>query len=285
MSFPKMIMKSILEALKKRIDEADAIVIGAGAGLSTASGFVYGGDYFLKEFPEMNRKYGYTDMYGASFHDFATPEERWGFWSKMIYLNRYQGAKPLYLDLLKVVSGKDYFVITTNVDHQFQLAGFDKKRLFYTQGDYGLFQCSKACHQKTYDNEAIIKEMLKQRKDGLVPAFLVPHCPVCGEEMEVNLRKDDLFVQDKGWEEASLRYSKFIDEHKAKRVLFLELGVGFNTPVIIKYPFMRMTYQNPNAFYVCVNLGYNYVPPELENRSLLIDGDLREIITTLAKAK
>lgn len=277
-------MTYITEELKKRIDEADAIVIGAGAGLSTAAGFVYGGEYFLKNFPEMHEKYGYTDMYSAGFHNFKTEEEKWGYWSNFVYLNRYKdGAKDLYKKLLKIVDGKNYFVLTTNVDHQFQLAGFDKKRLFYTQGDYGLFQCAKACHKKTYDNETTIYEMIKDRKNGYVSSGLVPHCPVCGGKMDMNLRKDEYFVEDVGWHKASSLYADFIEKNKDKKILFLELGVGWNTPAIIKYPFMKMTYRFPNAFYVCVNKGENYIPKEIEGKALLLEEDIRSIIEALAK--
>lgn len=273
---------STIEELKKLINEAEAIVIGAGAGLSTAAGFEYGGKTFLDNFKYMHDKYGYNDMYSAGFHDFNTSEEKWAYWSKFIYLNRYKdGAKELYKDLLKLVKDKNYFVITTNVDHQFQLAGFPKERLFYTQGDYGLFQCSKACHPKTYDNKELIYLMVHQQINEKIPTNLVPICPVCGEKMDTNLRKDDHFVEDEGWHKAAERYSNFLEASKNKKVLFLELGVGWNTPVIIKYPFMRMTYQFKDAHYVCVNKGHNYVPNEIKDKSLLIDDDIRQIVKKL----
>ena len=270
---------SIIETLRQKIEEADAIVVGAGAGLSTAAGFEYGGEYFLSHFKDIHDKYGYTDMYSAGFHPFPSPEEKWGYWSRMIYLNRYEkGATPLYLALHSLLKDKNYFVLTTNVDHQFQLAGFDKKRLFYTQGDYGLFQCSKACHPKTYDNKELIYLMVHQQKEGKIPTTLIPVCPVCGEEMDTNLRKDNLFVEDEGWQEASKRYSDFIRENRNKKILFLELGVGFNTPGIIKYPFMRMTNTFKDAFYICINKGEAYLPDELKNKSLAIDGDIAKIV-------
>lgn len=275
-------MMSTIERLKKLIDEADAIVIGAGAGLSSAAGFEYGGKTFLDNFKYMYDKYGYTDMYTAGFHHFNTSEEKWGYWSKFIYLERYKdGAKPLYEKLHEIVKDKNYFVITTNVDHQFQLAGFDKKRLFYTQGDYGLFQCSKPCHNKTYDNKEMVLEMVEKQKDGIIPSSLIPKCPVCGEEMETNLRSDDRFVEDEGWHEASERYSNFLLENKNKKILFLELGVGWNTPVIIKYPFIKMTYQFKDAYYVCINKGYNEIPKEIKDKSLLIDDDINKTIEDL----
>ena len=271
-----------LKTLKSIINSVDAIVVGAGAGLSTAAGFEYGGKLFFDNFDYMNKKYGYTDMYSAGFHNFKSQEEKWGYWSQFIYLNRYMcGAKPLYIKLKNILEGKNYFVVTTNVDHQFQLAGFDKNRLFYTQGDYGLFQCEKACHNKTYDNQKIIMDMVKARKDGMVPTHLVPRCPVCGEFMDTNLRKDNYFVEDDGWREASKRYSDFIEANKDKKILFFELGVGYNTPSIIKYPFIRMTYNFNNAFYVCVNKGYNVIPDEIKERSLVFDKDINTVIDGL----
>ena len=279
-------MEPTLERLRKLIEEADAIIIGAGAGLSTAAGFEYGGDFFLENFPDIHRNYGYTDMYSAGFHDFPSSEEKWGYWSRFIYLQRYQsGSKKLYRDLLEVVKDKNYFVLTTNVDHQFQLAGFDKKRLFYTQGDYGLFQCSKPCHNKTYDNEELIHLMVHQQRNGLIPTPLIPTCPVCGREMTTNLRSDERFVEDEGWNDAAARYRRFIEENQDKNILFLELGVGFNTPGIIKYPFIRMTHAFKNAFYVCVNKGQSYFVKDIEKKSLLLDEDINSVIEGLLSGK
>ncbi len=270
-----------IKRLNELISDAEAVVVGAGAGLSSAAGFEYGGNTFFENFGYMHELYGYNDMYSAGFHTFETSEEKWGFWSIFIYLNRYKyGAKPLYAKLYSVLKDKNYFVLTTNVDHQFQLAGFDKKRLFYTQGDYGLFQCSAACHDKTYDNKDVIMQMVAEQREHKIPSSLVPKCPVCGEEMEVNLRKDELFVEDRGWKIASDRYSDFISENRDKRILFLELGVGYNTPGIIKYPFMQMAYSFPQGFYACVNME-NHVPKELAEKSLTIDGDLAEVIFSL----
>ncbi|MCR5564263.1 MAG: Sir2 silent information regulator family NAD-dependent deacetylase [Gammaproteobacteria bacterium] len=271
-------MKEI-ERIKELINESDAIVIGAGAGLSTAAGFEYGGSYFLENFPDIYKKYGYTDMYSAGFHPFLTSEERWGYWCRFIYLQRYkEGAKPLYKKLYEMIKDKNYFVITTNVDHQFQLSGFSKDRLFYTQGDYGLFQCSKPCHQKTYDNKEQIMEMIHSLKEGLIPASLIPKCPICGEEMTMNLRSDDNFVEDEGWHTASHNYEKFLSENKNKKILFLELGVGWNTPAIIKYPFMRMTHYFKNAFYVCINKGFNRIPEIINDKSIVLNADINVLM-------
>ena len=274
-----------IKRIQSMIDKAEAIVIGAGAGLSTSAGFTYSGDRFEKYFGDFASKYGFSDMYSGGFYPFETPEELWAYWSRYIMINRYMDApKPVYQNLLSLVKNKNYFVITTNVDHCFQKAGFDKKRLFYTQGDYGLFQCSEPCHQKTYDNETQIKAMYDAQKDMRIPAELIPHCPVCNKPMRMNLRSDDTFVQDEGWYEAAERYNAFLTEHRADedgKVLFLELGVGANTPGIIKYPFWRMTAQNPNAIYVCINFGEAIIPDEISFRSLCISADIGEVLDIL----
>ena len=272
----------IVENLKKLINEAEAIVIGAGAGLSAAAGFEYGGDFFKEHFPEMY-ELGYKDMYSAGFHHFDSSEEKWAYWAKQIFYTRYQGVKELYKDLFEVVKDKNYFVITTNVDHQFQLAGFDKNKLFYTQGDYGLFQCSTPYHNKTYDNEDLIHKMLKETKDNKIPSYLIPKCPICGKEMTTNLRCDDKFVEDDGWHKAAKNYQNFLEDNKNKKILFLELGVGWNTPVIIKYPFIRMTHQFNNAYYACINKGDNYVPDEIKSKSLIVNDDIKKLIELIKK--
>ncbi|MCD8380686.1 MAG: Sir2 silent information regulator family NAD-dependent deacetylase [Lachnospiraceae bacterium] len=257
-------------------------MIGAGAGLSTSAGFVYNGERFRKYFSDFEAKYGFHDMYSGGFYPYDTLEEHWAYWSRYIYVNRYVDApKPVYEELLSLVKDKDYFVLTTNVDHCFQKAGFDKKRLFYTQGDYGLFQCSEPCHQKTYDNEDVIRQMVKHQRDMKIPAELIPRCPVCGKPMTMNLRSDDTFVEDEGWHEAAERYSLFLRRHEGMQTLFLELGVGYNTPVIIKYPFWRMTHENKNATYVCLNYGQAMAPNEITKRSICIDGDIRRVLLNL----
>ena len=267
--------------LKKALNECDAVVIGAGAGLSTSAGFVYSGERFDKYFSDFGKKYGFRDMYSGGFYPYQTKEEFWAYWSRYIFVNRYTDApKPVYNELFELVKDKDYFVITTNVDHCFQKAGFDKKRLFYTQGDYGLFQCSVPCHNKTYENEEIIRRMVKEQKDMRIPTELVPKCPVCGEPMMMNLRSDDTFVEDEGWHEAAARYENFLRTRKGK-VLFLELGVGYNTPVIIKYPFWQMTAKDPDATYACINYGEAVTPEEIADRSICIDGDIGEAIEKL----
>lgn len=273
-----------IERLKTALDEADSVVIGAGAGLSTSAGFTYSGERFDKYFSDFSAKYGFKDMYTGGFYPYSSLEEYWGFWSRNIYVNRYTDApKPVYENLLETVGNKDYFVITTNVDHCFQKAGFDKHRLFYTQGDYGLFQCSVPCHNKTYDNEEAVKLMLEQQKDGRIPSELVPKCPVCGKPMSMNLRCDDTFVEDEGWHMAAERYENFLNSRKNQRILFLELGVGYNTPVIIKYPFWQMTAKNPKAIYACINQQEAVCPKEIQRQSICIEGDIGEVLQSLNK--
>lgn len=292
--------------LKAALERSDAVIIGAGAGLSTSAGFIYTGERLQKYFGDFVDKYHYKDMYSGGFYSYGTLEEQWAFWSRYIYINRYVKApKPVYTDLLDLVKDKDYFVLTTNVDHQFQLAGFDKKRMFYTQGDYGLWQCSRPCHDKTYDNKAEVTKMVSAQgftigEDGellvptkengetdfgklkmTIPTELVPHCPVCGEPMSMNLRADDTFVEDEGWHKASERYSEFLRRHKELNVLFLELAVGFNTPTIVKYGFWQMTHDWKDATYACLNYGDAFAPDEIKAKSICINADIGEVLEKL----
>ena len=280
-------MKDFSESIQKletEIETAEAIVIGAGAGISVSSGFVYSGSRFDRNFSDFHEAYGITDMYSGGFYPFPSIEEYWAWWSRMIWINRYEcGVGKPYSDILSLVRNKDYFIITTNVDHQFQRAGFDKKRLFYTQGDYGLFQCSEPCHQKTYDNEDAIRKMIDEQSNMKIPSSLIPLCPVCGKPLTTNLRIDDRFVQDDGWYAAASCYEDFLRRHNGMHILFLELGVGMNTPGIIKYPFWRMVMENENALYCTVNKGQVYVPSEIKNKSIIIDDDIGYVITQLIK--
>lgn len=284
--------------IREKIQQADAVVIGAGAGLSTAAGFTYSGERFEKYFADFGEKYGFSDMYSGGFYNYDTLEEYWAYWSRYIYVNRYMDPPTdLYKQLFQLVKNKDYFVLTTNVDHCFQKAGFDKNRMFYTQGDYGLFQCSKPCHHETYDNEEIVKKMVISQgyhiENGnltvpegtqtrsTVPTELVPRCPRCGRPMSMNLRSDSSFVQDTGWEAAAKRYEKFMEDHRGKKMVFLELGVGYNTPGIIKYNFWQYAYNWRNAFYVCINKGEADIPSEIREKSVGIDADIAEVLKNL----
>lgn len=288
-----------LSDIKELTANADAIVIGAGAGLSTSAGFTYSGERFDKYFSDFKERYKFTDMYSGGFYPYETLEEHWAFWSRYICINRYMDApKPVYDNLYELVKDKDYFVITTNVDHCFQKAGFDKHRLYYTQGDYGLFQCSEPCHKKTYDNEDIIRKMVMAqgyefKEDGslylpegrnlklTVPSELVPYCPECGKPMSMNLRADNTFVEDEGWHVAAKRYEQFLERHKNLNIVFIELGIGYNTPVIIKYPFWQMTDKWQHAHYICLNYGQAYAPDEIKDKSVCVNKDIDEVIRRL----
>ena len=288
-----------IELLRQKLDQAEAIVIGAGAGLSTSAGFTYTGERFHKYFQDFIDKYRFQDMYSGGFYPFDTLEEHWAYWSRYIYINRYMDVtNDVYQNLRKLVEGKVVQVLSTNVDHCFQKAGFDKERLFYTQGDYGLFQCSVPCHQITYDNEDAVRKMLKAQgyawtEDGdlylpqgaaprmKIPSELIPRCPVCGRPMTMNLRADNTFVEDEGWHRAAKRYQDFLGQHQRERILFLELGVGYNTPGIIKYPFWQMTAANPKASYACINYGEAVCPKEIEAQSVCIDGDIGTVLNCL----
>lgn len=271
-----------IRLLKREIETSDALLVGAGAGMSAAAGMAYDGERFEKNFADFHKKYGITDMYSGGFYRYETPEEYWAWWSRHILLNRYEaGVGKTYSDLFELLRDKDYFVLTTNVDHQFQLAGFDKKRLFYTQGDYGLWQCSEPCHQRTYDNEKAVRRMAAEQKNMKIPPKLLPFCPLCGALMTMNLRSDDKFVQDEGWYDAAERYAAFLTSHEDTHLLLLELGVGSNTPLIIKYPFWQMTAKNPNAVYACVNSGEAFIPREIESRGIRLNADIRKVLNEL----
>lgn len=271
-----------IERTKALIAGAEAVVIGAGAGLSTAAGYEYSGARFRENFADFGAKYGFSDMYSGGFYPYAAPEEYWAYWSRYIFLNRYSDPpKPVYNELFELVKDKNYFVITTNVDHCFQKAGFDKRRLFYTQGDYGLFQCSVPCHNETYDNEETVRRMVREQKDMRIPSALVPKCPVCGAPMTMNLRSDDKFVEDEGWHAACGRYEEFLAKAREGSVVFLEIGVGMNTPGIIKYPFLSMTARNRNASYVCINRDIAYAPPAIADRAVCFPESAAEVIARL----
>ena len=288
-----------LKRLKNELENADAIVIGAGAGLSTSAGFIYTGERFDRWFFDFIRKYGFRDMYSGGFGPFSGREEHWAYWARYIYINRYlDPPKPIYDELFSLVREKDYFVITTNVDHCFQRSGFDKSRLFYTQGDFGLFQSVNRELQKTYDNEEWVYRAMEAQgfvRDGngvfqvpgdrnirmRIPTELIPKCPDDGSDVVMNLRSDDSFVEDEGWHRASAAYADYLKKHENDRVLYLELGVGGNTPVIIKYPFWQMTLANDKATYACLNYREAYCPKEIAVQSICLDGDIGELLEEL----
>ena len=286
--------------LKEHLRQADAVIIGAGAGLSTAAGFVYSGERFDRYFGDFGRKYGFRDMYSGGFYPYETMEEFWAYWSRYIWINRYMDTpKSTYDDLFRLVKDKDYFVLTTNVDHCFQKAGFDKKRLFYTQGDYGLFQCSGPCCKKTWDNEETVRAMVLAQgftigeanelippaggAAAAVPSALLPVCPNCGRPLTMNLRSDDRFVEDEGWQAAAAAYEAWLTAHRHGKIVYLEIGVGYNTPGIIKYSFWQQVYRNEEAVYACLNAEEQPVPEEIAPRSVVIGGDADEIIRELGE--
>ncbi len=287
--------------LREELQQADALVIGAGAGLSTSAGFSYSGDRFDQWFGDFADKYGFQDMYAGGFYPYSSKEEFWAYWARYIYVNRYlDPPRPVYRDLYQLLKDKDYFVITTNVDHCFQKAGFDKERLFYTQGDYGLFQSVNPAIRRTYDNRDWIMEAMEAQgyvrgedgifqlpKDGRVsmaiPEDLLPVCPDDGSDFTMNLRSDDSFVEDQGWHRASAAYAEFLAGHQGQHVLFLELGVGSNTPVIVKYPFWQMTLENDQAVYACVNYGQAFCPGGIEERSICLDIDIGRLLAEIKK--
>lgn len=274
--------KSRIKKLQSLIVDADIVLIGAGAGLSTSAGLIYSGDRFHKNFAEHIEKYGISDMYSAGFYPFNTAEEKWSYWSKHIKLNRYdECTSSLYDDLYAIVESKNYFVITTNADGMFFKSGFDKKRIFAVQGDYAKFQCSMSCHNKLYDNKEIIHRMVKEQTSCKIPSYLIPRCKVCGADMEVNIRKDDLFVEDENWDISYRKYEKFISSIDAKKIVFLEFGIGYNTPSIIKYPFERMTMQYKDATLVRFNKEFSQVDEIDKNKSLSFDEDIKKVITDI----
>ena len=294
----KLAREESIQKLKTEIETADAVVIGAGAGLSTSAGFIYNGERFQRYFPDFAARFGIRDMYEGGFYPYPNAETRWAFWARNIYVNRYMDPpKSVYQDLFALVKDTDYFVITTNVDHCFQKAGFDKKRLFYTQGDYGLFQSTDPANRRTVDNEAWVMQAMEaqgfvKNAEGIfempasgvrmeIPTALIPKHPDDGSDVTMNLRADDSFVEDKGWHAASAAYSDFLRRHEGLHVLFLEIGVGGNTPVIIKYPFWQMTNDNKNAVYACLNYNEAVCPRQIENRSIVIDGDCGSVIKDL----
>lgn len=283
---------SKIEKLQQALEQSETIIIGAGSGLSSAAGFCYNGERFQKYFKDFEAKYHFKDMYTGGFYPYKTLNEYWAYWSRYIYINRYVNPpKPLYNKLYDSIKKKDYFVITTNVDHCFQRAGFDKQRLFYTQGDYGLLQCSVPCHTYTYDNEEMILKMMESQgyridtDSGIytmfVPDELIPYCKKCGNPMVMNLRADDTFVQDKYWYQAAERYHTFLNQHKNTKVLFLELGVGYNTPSIIKYPFWKMTGEWSQAKYVCVNQSDTFIPKQIEKKAICINDNIELVINQI----
>ena len=270
-----------LQNAKQAINNADYILIGTGAGLSTAAGLEYSGESFQRDYKEFIEKYHFEDLYTASFYPFSSQEEKWAFWARLIKLNRFGEPLKLYQELLELVKDKKYFVITTNVDGQFETAGFDKEKIFAVQGDYRFLQCENACHNKLYDNKEMVEEWLKHTENLKIPKQLVPKCPVCGGNMEMNLRKDANFVQDENWYKQAQKYDEFLDRIEDKNVVLLEMGVGFNTPGIIRFPFEQMTYQHLKTTFIRMNKDYPRVRQEIQSKAISFDEDINKILNDL----
>ncbi len=266
---------------KEKIKNADYIIIGAGSGLSTAAGLEYNGESFEKNYKEFIKKYHFQDLYSASFYPFSSQEEKWAFWARLIKLNRLNKPLKLYQELLETMKEKEYFVLTTNVDGQFEIAGFNNDKIFAIQGDYSFIQCEEGCHDKLYNNKNMVEEWIKNTKNCKIPKDLVPKCPVCGKNMEMNLRKDANFVQDEKWYIQAKRYEEFLEKAKSKKLVLLEIGVGFNTPGIIRLPFEQMTYHNLRTSLIRINKDYPFASHEIENRMISFNEDTNRIIEDL----
>lgn len=274
-----------IQLAAKAIEEAECILIGAGAGLSAAAGLTYGGKRFQDNFPEFIEKYGMTDMYSAGFYPFPSEEARWGYWSKHVYVNRIEpDALPLYKTLYKLVKDKKYFVLTTNADHQFYKAEFGRENIFATQGDYGLIQCLKGCHNKVYDDTEMVNQMHQARRDCLVPSYMVPKCPVCGGPMTMNLRCDQYFVEDEAWHEAESHFEKFVKECQSRNTVLLELGIGFNTPTIVRFPFEKLAQKRKNMTLIRLNMDEAIVPESLGDRAIGINADMAQSVKDILDA-
>lgn len=273
-----------IKKIKELINDADYVLIGAGSGLSTSAGLEYSGKRFESNFGDYIKKYHFTDMYTAGFYDFNTEEEKWGYWAKHMYINDIgMEATDLYKKILEIVKDKEYFVITTNVDDQFYKAGFDKNKIFATQGSYAYIQCSEACHNKIYNATDMVKNMLSETKDCKIPKKLIPICPVCGEKMEVNLRRDAYFVQDDNWYKQNKQYGEFLDKAQNKKVVLLEFGVGFNTPGIIRLPFEQMTYQNANWDLVRFNKDNCMTFLDIQDKTIEMEDDINSAVNKILK--
>lgn len=270
------------------IQKADYVLMGAGAGLSTAAGAVYGGTWFEKNFKEFKEKYGngpyMQDMYSAGFHPYPDEESFWGYWSKQAILGGIDlDVTPLYKDILKLLKDKRIFCLSTNADGQFQKAGYKEEQIFCTQGDYFHIQCQKACHQRTYNAVKLFKQMDQARKNCQIPTYMVPKCPICGGPMTMNLRCDQYFIQDEAWYQAEKRFGDFLNEalKSQKNLLLLELGVGFNTPTIIRFPFEKLVKENKQVNLIRLNLNEAVIPESIEQQAVGINKDIKQTIKDL----
>lgn len=273
-----------LQKLAQELNKADAVLVGAGTGLSEAAGFTRTAPYFTRHFSDFIDKYGFEDLCTAARFNYPSQEEKWAFWSRAIYLYRYSPApRPVYNTLFEIIKDKDYFVITTTADHMFQKSGFDSDRLFYTYGDYGTWQCSQPCNDATYDNEDAVRKMMEAQRDMKVPRSLIPICPACGRKMKVNLLTDDSFVENDGWYRAEERYEHYVRSHKSGRIVFLDIGTTASTPIIIKCPFTQMTYENPLATYATIADCALPEAEEIKDRALYVNNDIEQSLNQLLR--
>ena len=270
-----------IERARTLLEGADRVLVGAGAGLSAAAGLRYDGERFHRGFAPFIERYGMTDMYSAGFYPFPSEEDRWAYWARHVWANRYEPpALPLYRCLLEAIHGKEWFVLTTNVDAQFEKAGFDPARIFAVQGDYGFNQCARGCHDSLYPNRELVEDILAAADEGdptRAPSGLVPHCPVCGGPMAAHLRIDGAFVENAAWHDARERCLRFAEGVRDERTVLLELGVGWNTPSIIRLPFDRLA-TSCDAPLVRLNRDDARVPDGREGRAAGLQGDIAELL-------
>lgn len=275
-----------LERVSAALAKTPAVLIGGGAGLSAAAGIDYSGDAFRRAFADYIARYGFSDLYSSGFYPFPTEAERWAYWARHVdYAAVKPPAMPLYVRLLELVRGKEYFVITTNVDAQFEKAGFAPERLFAVQGDYREMQCANACHRKVYSNLDAVQRILETTQDLTIPAGSVPRCPVCGGRMEMHLRIDEHFIEDEKWHRAARRYEEFLAGHAKGETVLLELGVGFNTPTIIRYPFEELAFFNRGALLVRLNRENIPLRLPIQSRTVTITEPMQAVVAQLLAAQ
>lgn len=270
------------------IKNSDKILIGAGAGMSASGGISYADEVLFKKWFPRYYSMGMrslVDMQSIFWNvDEKNARSYWGYWANHIKHIRYDSPalKP-YIDLFKLVKDKNYFVITTNVDGQFGKAGFAKKKIFEPQGEYALFQCDKPCKKEVFDNKEMINKMISNMDTNIMKIREedIPRCPYCKRLLKPNLRIDDSFVEEPHLVNLD-SYENFIHSSKKDSLVLIELGVGFDTPVIIRYPFQNIVYNYPNSSLIRINLDYADVPCEIENRSVSIKADIKKALNDIS---
>ena len=268
------------EQLAALIQESDAIVVGIGAGMSAADGFLYIGERFEHAFPDFIEKYQLLDMLQASLYDFEDWEEYWAFQSRFValnYLDQPLGASYVYLR--ELLAQKPHHIITTNADNAFAIAGYDSNNVFHIQGEYALWQCSNHCHQQTYRDDAKIRQMIAEQTNMRIPSELIPRCPKCNAPFEINKRNEEKgMVEDADFHAQAKRYHAFLDAHSKGKVLYLEIGVGHTTPQFIKHPFQQRVAENPDALFVTLNHKHYRIPLAIRPQTVQFTGHIAELI-------